>query len=248
MMPAMNTDELVLLPGTLCDERVFAPALSMLGTTAKSIAMWGADSAPEMARRILAEAPRRFALCGFSLGAIVALEVMAQAPERIGRLALIGGSARAIPPDVAAARRAAIGIAEVEGTASYIAATWDASVPASRRDDAGLRAALEAMARSTALAAFRDQVAVSIDRNDQRAMLGSIAVPTLVLCGAEDQVCPPALSREIAAAIPGARLAVVENAGHYVTLDQPAVVARELRDWLAAPATVRTDLLSKELS
>ena len=245
----MMTDaELILLPGTLCDERVFTPVLAALGSTHRTLALCGAASTHDMAGLILEQAPPRFALCGFSLGAIVALEVMALAPERVERLALLGCNARAVPADKAAARRATVAVAQRKGTASYLAAAWDASVPAWRHDDKGLRAELEDMATATPLTAFRDQIEISINRRDMRSTLGTIVVPTLVACGEEDRICPPDLTREIAEAIPGATLAIVERAGHYLTLDQPDAVARLLRDWLAAPLPIPTQQFAKEFS
>ena len=226
---------LVLLPGTLCDERVFGAMTAGLDHPAITVPMAGASSAPEMARGVLDAAPPRFALCGFSLGAIIALEVIAQAPERVERLALFGCNARAMPPERATARRATVQVAEREGTASFIAGVWDASVPAGRRQDADLRRSLEAMATDTPLDAFREQIEMAIDRVDSRPRLWRIGVPTLVACGEEDRVCPPELSREIAMAIPGATLAIVERAGHYLMLDQPDTVARLVRDWLDTP-------------
>lgn len=239
---------LLLVSGTLCDARVFAPMLADLGIPAPTMTIGGAESAPEMAERILAAAPPRFALCGFSLGAIVALEMIAQAPERIDRLALIGGNARQMSPSTAEARRLAVAIAASEGCASFVATAWDASVTAARREDRGLRAELEAMAAAVPLNVFRQQVEISINRRDSRPRLGQIAVPTLVVCGEEDQICPPELSIEIASAIPAARLVVVERAGHYVSLDQPTIVAGEIRDWLARPATSPSDRPSKEFT
>jgi pimeloyl-ACP methyl ester carboxylesterase len=238
---------LLMLPGTLCDERVFAAATAGLGRQRYTVAMVGEVSAPQMARRVLELAPPRFALVGFSLGAIVGLEVAAQAPERLERLALIGCNARAMPAERVAPRRASVGKAAAHGTASYIADVWDLSVPAWRRDDAGLRAELEAMAAGTLLATFEEQIEISINRADRRGGLSAIAVPTLVACGAEDRVCPPELSREIADAIPGARLAIVERAGHYLTLDQPDITGRLLAEWLAAPAPPQS-IASKEFS
>ena len=94
--------------------------------------------------------------------------------------------------------------------------------------------------------AFRDQIEMAIDRVDSRPRLQRFDMPVLVACGAEDGVCPPELSQEIAAAIPGATLAIIERAGHYLTLDQPDEVARLLRQWLAQPT--RTTRLSKEFS
>ncbi len=243
-----NQTQLILLPGTLCDERVFAPVLDMLGSTARTLPIGGATSTADMARRLLKQAPDRFALCGFSLGAIVALEMVAQAPDRIERLALLGCNARAMPTDKAAARRATIEVAGREGTASYIAGAWDASVPAWRHRDTAFRRELEAMARDTPLPHFRDQIEIAINRVDSRPRLGDITGPTLVACGEEDRVCPPELSEEIAAAIPGARLAIVERAGHYLTLDRPEALTPLLRHWLAAPANIQTRPTSKEFS
>jgi pimeloyl-ACP methyl ester carboxylesterase len=227
---------LILLPGTLCDDRVFAPVINGLDRSAISVPMAGAASTAAMADRILANAPERFALCGFSLGAIVALEVFAQSPQRIERLCLIGGNARPMPPQQAKARRAAV----AAGPAAYIDGVWESSVPTSRRDDAELRAELMSMATAAA-SSFADQVEMSIDRADSRPHLAEIDVPTLVIVGAEDRICPPFLSEEIAAGIAGARLLVIPNAGHYVTLDQPEIVRREIQQWLAAPS------ISKEL-
>jgi pimeloyl-ACP methyl ester carboxylesterase len=238
---------LLMLPGTLCDERVFEAATVGLGRQRYTVQMSGELSAPAMARRVLERAPPRFAMLGFSLGAIVGLEVLAQAPERVERVALIGCNARAMPVERAASRRLALTKAASEGTTSHIADVWDASVAAWRHDDAGFRAKLEAMASGTLLSTFEEQIEISINRHDQRPRLGNVAVPTLVACGEEDRVCPPELSREIAEAIPGARLAIIEGAGHYATLDQPAIVSELLAEWLAAPAQ-NTQTVSKEFS
>jgi pimeloyl-ACP methyl ester carboxylesterase len=238
---------LLMLPGTLCDERVFAAATATLGRQRYTIEMAGELSAPQMARRVLELAPPRFALLGFSLGAIVGLEVVAQAPERVERIALFGCNARAMPAERAASRRAAVARAAREGTASHIAEVWDASVPAWRHDDAGLRAELEAMAASTLLTTFEEQVEISINRDDRRPGLAEIGVPTLVACGEEDRVCPPELSREIADRIPGARLAIVERAGHYLTLDQTEIAAELLAEWLSVPAQPQSTV-SKEFT
>ena len=57
---------------------------------------------------------------------------------------------------------------------------------------------------------------------DQRERAAAIAVPTLVLCGSEDRITPPALSEELAALIAGARLELIAAAGHLANAEQPA--------------------------
>lgn len=246
-MPTADELPLLMLPGTLCDERVFAAATAGLGRQRYTVEMAGELSAPQMARRVLELAPPKFALLGFSLGAIVGLEVIAQAPERVERIALLGCNARTVPVERQAARRASLAKAARGGAACYIDDVWDVSVPEWRRDDAGLRDQLKAMAADTPLRTFEEQVEIAINRVDRRPGLTAIAVPTLVACGAEDRVCPPELSQEIAAAIPGARLEIVGLAGHYLTLDQPQYVGVLLAEWLAAPA-LPTHAVSKEFS
>ena len=73
-------------------------------------------------------------------------------------------------------------------------------------------------------------------REDRRAELPAITCPVLVACGEADQITPPEHAREMAAAIPGARLEIVPGAGHMLTMEQPARVAKLLQAWLASAA------------
>jgi pimeloyl-ACP methyl ester carboxylesterase len=59
------------------------------------------------------------------------------------------------------------------------------------------------------------------DRPDSTFLLAQITCPTLVIVGEEDQPTPPAESRLIAQAIPGATLAVIPGAGHLSNAEQP---------------------------
>jgi pimeloyl-ACP methyl ester carboxylesterase len=80
---------------------------------------------------------------------------------------------------------------------------------------------------------FANQQRALLDRPDARAALSSIRCPTLVLCGREDTWSPVSQHEEIAAAIPGANLVIVEDCGHMSTVEQPHAVTRALRDWLS---------------
>jgi pimeloyl-ACP methyl ester carboxylesterase len=77
-------------------------------------------------------------------------------------------------------------------------------------------------------------MAAIMRRPDGREDLKRIKVPTLVLCGRDDQATPYALSAEIAALVPGAVLVAIEHCGHMSTLEQPNAVNAALRSWLAA--------------
>lgn len=206
---------LVLLPGTLCDARLYAGVLGRLNMPASIPALAGAESVVGMAQLILATAPARMSLCGFSLGAIVALEIIAQAPERVERLALIGCNPGMLDIDARMAR-AVLPQAEF-----------------ATEDDLPLvhLMAVEALPES-----YREQTQMTVGRADSRPRLSRIDVPTLVMCGAQDRVCPPAMSVATASAIVGSRVVIVPDAGHYLPLERPDVVANELAAWLAMPA------------
>src|SRR3546814_14553008 len=82
---------LALLPGLLCDAALWQPQVEALADLAEP---WVADltaqdSTVAMAESVLAAMPRRFALAGLSMGGYVALEIVARAPERVSRLALL---------------------------------------------------------------------------------------------------------------------------------------------------------------
>lgn len=72
------------------------------------------------------------------------------------------------------------------------------------------------------------------DRPDATPLLTGITVPTLVVGGTEDVLTPPRDQRALAAAIPGARLALVDGAGHASAWERPDAVAAVLADFLAA--------------
>ena len=74
----------------------------------------------------------------------------------------------------------------------------------------------------------------AMTRYEPVAKLAEIKVPTLVICGDEDQLTPPAVSQEMANAIPGARLAILEAAGHLSNIEQPAPFNTVLREFLTA--------------
>ena len=98
-----NTMPILLVPGLVSSPGIFAPVVPAMWrfgpvTVANHIRD---DSIGAIARRILAEAPPRFALAGHSMGGYIAFEIMRQAPERVARLALMNSSAR---PDTPAAR------------------------------------------------------------------------------------------------------------------------------------------------
>ena len=233
-----NRAMLVLVPGLLCDARLWRAQAEALSDVADC---WVADATRSdtmtgLARDLLVDAPfERFALAGLSMGGYIALEILRQDPGRVERLALLDTSARADTPEQSQRRRDFIALA---GRGRFLGVT-DALLPllvhASRLEDAPLVAVVKAMARDVGKEAFVRQERAIMSRADSRALLPGIACPTLVLCGRQDALTPLDRHEEIAAAVPSARLEIVEDCGHLSTLERPAAVSAALRRWLAAP-------------
>jgi pimeloyl-ACP methyl ester carboxylesterase len=91
---------------------------------------------------------------------------------------------------------------------------------------------LEQMVERRTAVSFRNQVEALLGRPDARAVLATIRCPVLVLCGREDGWSPVAQHEEIAAAIGGSRLAVIDECGHMAPFERPTEVSRELAQWL----------------
>lgn len=74
----------------------------------------------------------------------------------------------------------------------------------------------------------RASLAVVVHRTNVLDRIGAIRAPTLVLCGREDQSCPPSDSEDMARRIPGAHLVVLDGLGHMSALEDPAAVNEHL--------------------
>jgi pimeloyl-ACP methyl ester carboxylesterase len=192
------------------------------------------DSMAGIARRILSEAPPRFALIGLSMGGYVAFEILRQAPGRVAKLVLLDTTARPDAPEQTEARKRQIEMAQdgrFDGIAQLL---FPRFVAASRHGDRELQSLVRAMAEQTGPEAFVRQQTAIMNRADSRPTLKDIRSPTLVVVGADDTLTPPDRAAEMAAAIPGARQIVVPNCGHLSTLEQPQAVTESLRDFLSA--------------
>jgi pimeloyl-ACP methyl ester carboxylesterase len=225
---------LVLVPGLLCDDRLWRDQAEHLADLVDPTVadITRGVSVLEMAHAVLDAAPERFALAGLSLGGYVALEIMRVAPERVARLALLDTSARADTPEQTAARRELVELSREGRFDEVPRRLLPDLVHPDRLDDERLTSVVLSMADVVGPEAFVRQEEAIIGRPDSRGDLPGIACPTLVLCGREDALTPLHLHEEMAARIPGSRLRVIDECGHLSTLERPQGVTAALREWL----------------
>ena len=157
-------------------------------------------------------------LVGLSLGAMTSLWTAARFPERVARLVVCCTAARLGPPEMWAERAATVRAQGTATIADAAVARW--LTPAFRARHPERTAELRALIAGTPAEGYAGCCAV-IERTDLRPDLAAIRAPTLAIAGADDPATPPDRLREIAGAVPGARLAVVDQAAHLANLEQP---------------------------
>lgn len=224
--------DLVLLPGLNNTAAVFGQVTSALPATIRAHCpdLPALVTVEALAERVLADAPARFWLGGFSFGGYVAMAVLAKAPERVLGLALICSSPNADTEAQAKRRLNAIAGAEKGG---YEEAAASSTVPF--HPDSLKRPELLALRREIVHAygveRYIAHCHACIARPDRTALLDGRR-PTLLITASHDTVVPRASVRSLADQVPGSEFAQIEGAGHLLPLEQPQALADLLAGWI----------------
>jgi len=239
---------LVMLPGMLCDASMFDALVPGLGPGRRLIAInwpghaghglpgsWRMDALVDgLVGTLDTLGLDRVSLLGFSLGGMVAMRFAQAHPHRVQSLVLMSTSGSAEDFVRRVRFQGLAGMAARIGVPRWMSAQAGAAMfskPARRSQPEMVsrwRRGLEQMPRE-AVAGVVNMVA----RREPvlRGFAGPVC-PTLVMVGALDDNTPPAHARALAAAIPGARLETLADAGHALPLEQPQAVLRVLVPWL----------------
>lgn len=172
MMANSSSDPLpvVLVPGLNCSAHLYAgqiPALWQFGPVTVADHRRD-DSMAAMARRILANAPPRFALAGLSMGGYIAFEILRQAPGRVAKLALLDTGARGEAPERTQARKPLMELARQGRFAEITDDQFLLLVHRKRHGDPALKAIVRAMNEETGPDAYVRQQQAIITRPDSR--------------------------------------------------------------------------------
>jgi pimeloyl-ACP methyl ester carboxylesterase len=213
------------------ERRVLAPDLPGFGGAPRVTEPRMEALADAVAGTIAGLPGGRAVVAGLSLGGYVTLALVARRPELVAGLALLDTRAEADDEAGRARRDGALAAIGAGGLPAFL----EGFLPSLMAPGAPPRAreALAAMAARQPVEGVRDALMAMRGRADRVAGLRDIALPTLVLVGAEDTVTPLPSARTMAELIPGAELRVVPGAGHMSALEDPAAVARELEAFLA---------------
>lgn len=229
---------IVFLPGLLCDAEVFAVQVAALAPFADvAVADFtGCDTIEAMARVALARFDGPVSLVGFSMGGRAALEAVRVAPQRVERLVLMDTGATPARDGEAAGRMELVELAHRDGMRALAARWLPPMVHADREADPTLIGPITAMVERMTPAIFERQIRALLGRPDARPVLAAVRCPTLVVVGRQDRWSPLEQNRALAETVPGARLAVIEDAGHFSPVERPEAVAAALVEFFR-PAT-----------
>jgi pimeloyl-ACP methyl ester carboxylesterase len=222
----------------MCDDRLFAFQTEQLRKDSQNAVklhipqlIYG-NSMPELAQYLLAALPPSFCLCGLSMGGILAMEIVAQAPHRVERLALMDTNPLAETEEGVARRNRQIREVRAGKLRQVIAEEMKPHYLADSPNNQGHLNLCMDMAVSLGDNAFINQSMALRDRSDQTDTLRGVRCPTLLLHGSEDRLCPPERHHLMQELIPHAKLAEIDGAGHLPPLEAPMTTYKHLSDWL----------------
>ncbi|MEL7343350.1 MAG: alpha/beta fold hydrolase [Pseudomonadota bacterium] len=226
---------LVLLPGLMCDARLWAPqeaAISDRDVIHGDITR--ADTIEAIATQVLADAPVSFALAGLSMGGIVAMEIVRQAPQRVERLALLDTNALAERPEVASLRTPQIAAARAGNLQGVLRDELKPNYLVESPKKASIMDLCMSMGLDLGPEVFERQSRALATRRDQQDTLRGYDAPALVLMGRYDKLCPRDRHELMHDLLPNSRFVIVDNAGHLPTVEQPDATTTAMLDWLLA--------------
>lgn len=228
---------LYLLCGLLCDAYTFHHQKAALADSydVRVVDFFGLDSMEAMARKVLDGAPPRFSVCGFSMGGRVALKIMDLAPERVDRLMLMDTGVGPVAAGEQEKRQVLIDLAFEKGVTALRTAWLPPMLHPDRQTDPAITEPLGAMIERASPDIFRKQQKALLTRPDATPILPTIRCPTYVVVGRQDLWSNVPQHEAFAKLIPGAKLVVIEDSGHFVPVEQPGALTKALVEMMETP-------------
>ena len=223
-----------MVPGMMCDERIFSPQIEELS---KNLEVTVADissfpTVRELASDLLKKAPKSFSLLGHSMGGIVAMEIYSQEPNRIEKLILMDTNPKAELDEVKLKREPQIRDVNKGKLLEVMRDEMKPNYLAESENKSTVLDVCMDMALSLGPDVFINQSRALQKRADQLNTIQSINIPVLIMCGSEDKLCTVERHEMMHNMISDSDLKIINNAGHMPTLEQPRETTEVLKEWL----------------
>jgi pimeloyl-ACP methyl ester carboxylesterase len=226
-----NKPLLVFIPGTLCTSEMFLPIIDELNCDSVLIDFDQHNSLEAMSNQVLSTVGNRaFIPVGFSMGGMVAFELMRMVPEQLQGLILLNSNAHGDTPTRKESREKHLEFAKKNGLKSLIQQVY-LPVYFSNTDCTHCHSVMD-MAEKLGLDVFEAQLQVLAARPDSFDVLAANTKPTLIVGADNDLPCPPNQQRLMADSSQSAELHILPNCGHFAPLEQPKKIANIINLWI----------------
>ena len=224
---------LLLVPGLICDDEIWAYPQKYLADIAKIsiLPMNEAVTMQSLAAAVLKNGPEEFAIAGFSMGGYVALEVLRQAPDRVTRIALLDTSSRVDSQEKIESRNIAISDCE-EGRFGCLLDRFVPKLLTPKNLEGPIGAKVRNMGERVGPKLFANRHRAMLTRIDARKVLKNTNIPVRAIVGRNDALTSVEEHEEIADLAPHGRLSLIEDCAHMPPFETPQATTALLRDWL----------------
>ncbi|NYE60364.1 pimeloyl-ACP methyl ester carboxylesterase [Duganella sp. 1224] len=220
--------QLDFVPGTLCDDRMWARLLPLLGDgfAFNHIPLYKAHTREQMLELIGAHSATKANLVGFSLGAYLAMEYALAHPERVASLVIIGSAGKKLLDKEKATRLRIIPQLEKNHYTGMTQMRLREIVAPQHLDDPAIVGVIQQMAvdlgKDVLLAQFRS----TIERPDLMDRVHALRCPAMIIGAEHDNLAPADDVRALAANWPSAQLHMLaQGSGHMMPLEAPQTLA-----------------------
>ncbi|MBU3020694.1 alpha/beta fold hydrolase [Aestuariibacter sp. A3R04] len=230
---------LLFIPGTLCNSAVFSDQITTLtnaGHHCVTLAYDLHNNLSDIAEHALSLiAPHeQFNICAFSMGGMVAFELLTRVPQRIDRIALLDSNAHADKPQGRTVRNEHLSYAIEHGLDTLIYDYFSSVYLRSPNDK--LMNLIAQMAKDTGIARYKAQLEILATRPDSSELLANCAHPMLIMGGCDDVLCPPSEQQRMHQLAANSELVLIEKAGHFAMLEQSDKVNLHLYNFFGGAA------------
>ena len=228
-------EQVVLLPGLMCDERLFEPLIKLLKPNyhVHVPIMDTQKSIDGMVKYLLNTISGSFHLVGLSMGGIIAMTVAIKDPSRVKSMVLMDTSPHSDSVRKQAARDKQIEtVNQPSDLARIVAQELKPNYVHDRSSNEHVLKLCMKMAMDLGCEVFINQCSALRNRKSLIDSLSFIDCKTLVLCGEHDKLCPVTVHEEIEAKIPNAELSIIPNCGHLPILEKPKLSTEKILAFL----------------
>jgi pimeloyl-ACP methyl ester carboxylesterase len=221
-----------LVPGTLCDQRLWGKLVPLLPTQleASYVPLFKARTRAQMQSVIAARTAPAAHIVAFSMGAYLALEHTLAHPDRVASLVLIASSARGLRSEEKERRQRSMAVLENHAFAGTTPSQLRSFVLPAHLDDPSVAGVIQQMSLDLGKETMLAQFAASMERTDLMERLRELRCPVMIVGAQDDAMVRTADLRLMAEQVPRVKLEIISGSGHMIPLEAPD----KLRDALAS--------------